>query len=261
MLEKLLPVLALSTCGATTAYAGGMGDFQPLPMLIPFVAGEGMYTWPDIEGFNINVVNVGSFTSSQNQQGWGGRFAAGAIHPLNESFAGSAEVGWGYYGSTDINPQITLNTANVTVTPTSNAFKLKLNEYGFDVLAGLLYTQPDYDLFFKVGALIQNLRMKVETTPSQLTGSTTGSLATRFSGTYSITETLANVLPEIKLGGAYHISDDWLATLSWMHAFGSTLNMSMQDVATSPVSVGSASVQIQSPTLDTVLFGLEYRFN
>ncbi|MDF1646556.1 MAG: hypothetical protein P1U61_06225 [Legionellaceae bacterium] len=260
MTKKAFSACALLVASTTAAYAGTMGDTKPLPLLIPFFAGEGMYTWPDIDGFRIGVDNVGTFTSKQDKQGWGGRLAAGAIHPLTETWAGSAEIGWGYYGSVDMNPSIALNP-NTTVTVNTNAFKVKMDQYGFDILAGLFYTQPQYDLFFKVGALIQNLRVKASLSPDGLGGNGTSGISARLGGNYTASTILVNALPELKLGGGYHINQNWLATLSWMHAFGSSLNINAPSIKNSPASIGSVSAQITSPTLNTILFGLEYRFS
>jgi hypothetical protein len=260
MIKKLLSAFTLSCCSLATVYAGTMGEVKPLPVLIPFVAGEGMYTWPDVDGFHINILNLGTFDSVKDENGWGGRLAAGMIHPLTESFAGSAEVGWGYYGSVDMHPKITLNSG-VAVMPTSNSFKVNINQYGFDILAGLLYTKPSYDLFIKVGALIQNLRFKAAVNPIAMTANVPNALATRLNGTYAMHLTLVNALPELKLGGAYHLSEDWLVTLAWMHAFGSSLSVNAPNLGVQPIAVGNIRAQIQSPTINTILFGLEYRFN
>jgi hypothetical protein len=260
MIKKLISACVLSCCSFVTAYAGTMGEVKPLPVLIPFVAGEGMYTWPDVDGFHINILNVGTFDSVKDENGWGGRLAAGVIHPLTEVFSGSAEVGWGYYGSVDMHPRITLNSG-VRVQPTANSFNVNINQYGFDVLAGLLYTRPNYDLFVKVGALIQNLRFKAVINPTGMTSGVASAFATRLNGTYGMHMTLVNALPELKLGGAYHLSDNWLATLAWMHAFGSSLSVNAPNLGIQPIAVGSIHAHIQSPTINTILFGLEYRFN
>ena len=174
MKKKILLALALSTCGISTwSYAGGMGPVKskqslPLPLLVPFLAGEGMYTWPDVAGYNVNILNINSsgeqdatITSTENNKGWGGRLAAGLMHPFSQRFSGSAELGWGYYGQMDLDPRITV-TSGVQVIPTGSSMRMKLNQYGLDLLAGVVYNQPKYDLFFKVGGLVQNLRLNID---------------------------------------------------------------------------------------------------
>ncbi|MCH9756527.1 MAG: hypothetical protein K0U37_04985 [Gammaproteobacteria bacterium] len=261
MSKKVLSACALFLAGASASYAGPMGDVKkPLPLFIPFAAAEAMYTWPDVAGFNIGVVGIGTAHSSNDNQGWGGRGAVGALHPMTERWAGSAEVGWGYYGSVNMKPQVSL-APGVQVTHVGTGFNMKAEQYGFDVLAGIHYMQPKYDLFFKAGALIQNLRVRLAADPTILFQNNTQGLAEAFPGTYQLGTTIVNALPEIKLGGGYHINKEWLATVSWMHAFGSTLSFDAPALRNDPATIGAVAAQISSPTLNTILFGLEYRFS
>jgi len=115
----------------------------------------------------------------------------------------------------------------------------------------------------KVGALIQNLKLEININPQGLestAGAVPGRIATALNGGYSMNPTMVNVLPMLRLGGGYHISKNWLATASWMHAFGSTLKIDMPDMNFSSRTVGNLAAQIASPSLDAVLFGFEYRF-
>lgn len=262
MIKKFLVGFALSLLGLTPAFAGTMGEVKTLPVLIPFFSGEGLYAWPDVEGFHIQVNNVGTFDSIRNNQGWGGRLAVGALHPLTQTVAGSAEVGWGYYGEVDMTPKLTLDSG-LQVQPTRRSINSAIEQFGFDVLAGLVYSRPQYDLFFKVGALIQNLRFKASVNPQELAANSTSTIARRLNGTYSFATTLVNALPELKLGGGYYLNEDWLVTVAWMHAFGSSLSISAPNLTagTAALSLGDITAQIRSPTLNVVMFGLEYRFN
>lgn len=263
-MKKLL-ISTMMLLGVSASFAGTMGEIKPLPVLIPFVDAEASYTSPDVEGFNAQVNGVGSFVGQQDRQGWGGRIAGGALHPFTERWAGSAELGFGYYGSVKMNPAITITGSNLSVTPTGDAINMKFNQYGTDVLVGLFYTQPKYDLFFKVGALVQNLRATIAFTPNQIFGENTSTLAQRMNGTYTTKVTVANALPALRLGGSYHLNEDWMLMVSWFHAFGSTLAINMPNVSRSqngsPGSLGSAVTQIAVPTIDSVMFGLDYRFN
>ena len=113
-------------------------------------------------------------------------------------------------------------------------------------------TQPKYDLFFKAGALFQNSRVSAQDIAVNDTGTSV-----------SFNNTIPEVLPEIKLGGAYHVTDKLLATLSWMHAFGGTFNIDAPITESSSVrtlALSNALTSWQSPVLNSVMFGLEYRF-
>ena len=272
MKKKILLAIALSTCGASTlVHAGGMGPVKkPLPVLVPFLAGEAMYTWPDIAGYNVRILNVDSagndavITSKNTNDGWGGRFAAGAMHPFSERFAGSAELGYGYYGKVDANPIVTVSSG-VRVIPAGTSMKMVIHQYGMDVLAGVVYNQPKYDLFFKVGGLVQNLKLKTDFNPTVLSGGRVNSITQRLNGQYSLNQTLVNVLPMLRLGGGYHVTKNWLATVSWMHAFGATLKLTAPNIEVGGTgnvgSFGDVEVKMASPTLNTVMFGTEYRFD
>ncbi len=269
MKQKFFSILALLCLGATAAYAGPMGEVKKsLPVLIPYVAGEAMYTWPQVKGgLNVSVPTIGTFNSTVDKIGWGGRMAGGALHPFSEKWAGAFEMGWGYYGSFDIKPSVNITgstTTNVHVVATTagNALKTYAVQYGFDLLAGAYYMRPKYDLFFKAGALIQNFRTHISVNPTGLFGaSVSGNVVNRFPGTYQLRMNIVNVLPEIRLGGGYHIKKDLLATASWMHAFGRTLDASTLGMTVVPsTTITNFSGHIYTPTIDTLLFGLEYRF-
>ncbi len=268
MKKSILFITALSLFAVATANAGPMGEpKKPLPILIPFLAGQGMYTWPQGNaGLDVSVPSVGDFNATTEKLGWGGRIAAGAIHPMSEKWAGSAEVGWGYYGSFESRPSVTLNSnasasvrARVSATQVGGALRTYSTLYGFDILAGLLYTQPKYDLFFKAGGLVQNFRTRIFVNPTGLIGRSIGTV-NRFPGTYALDANIVNVLPEIKLGGGYHTAKNWLVTASWMHAFGRKLNPSRLGFTVDPVTITHFSGYIYTPTLNTFLLGLEYRF-
>ncbi len=263
MYKKTLSACALLLSSVTASYAGTMGEVEPLPVLTPFISGEGLYSWPQVGGFDFNVIGIGRFVSSNDENGWGGRIALGAIHPMTEKWAASGEIGWGYYGSVDLLPSFRpFPNSQAQVTATGKALDVKMDQYGFDVLAGLLYTQPKYDLFIKLGALIQNLRVTIKTDPTQISGDNSqAGLAVRLPGQYKLATTLVNALPELKLGGGYHINKDWLVNLSWMHAFGSELSLQTRTMSVNPAVIGTTVAQLRAPTIDVFMFGVEYRFS
>ena len=278
MKTKILLAVAISACSASTLlHAGSMGaPKKPTPFLIPFLAGEGMYTWPQVDGYSVDILNATvqgqtqniHITSSNENQGWGGRLAGGLMHPMSgrfESFSGTVEAGWGYYGSMDLNPIATGSATSATVAISTTEAGMSMKQYGVDLLAGLVYDQPKYDVFFKVGALIQNLKLNVHVDPQKLERSAgipipVSGIGAVINGNYSRSPTVVNILPMLRLGGGYRISKNVLATASWMHAFGSTLKVNMPDIDSLNRTAGNISAKIASPSLDAAMLGLEYRF-
>jgi hypothetical protein len=220
--------------------AGTMGSVVQPSFVKPFVGVEGGYTWTQTDGLNFNYLDNLSLHSTENTKMAGsGRVYAGLSHELSDIFAVTGEIGGGYYGNTKYkfvrDPQtVALDDLNI-----------KSSQYGFDILAGLMYTQPSYDLFLKAGAMVQNSRLSVN---SSLPAN--GSLALKTNET--------EILPEIKLGGAYHLTEQLALTASWAHVFGSTQKASL---SYNPTSFSSAvHVNLQNPTLDSAMVGLQYRF-
>ena len=174
------------------------------------------------------------------------------MRAATDRFAYSGEVGWGYYGHTKMSAKYAGSPTPEQIASGLDIGSVNMDQWGFDVLVGLLYTQPKYDLFFKAGALFQNSRVSAQDIAVNDTGTSV-----------SFNNTIPEVLPEIKLGGAYHVTDKLLATLSWMHAFGGTFNIDAPITESSSVrtlALSNALTSWQSPVLNSVMFGLEYRF-
>jgi hypothetical protein len=74
---------------------------------------------------------------------------------------------------------------------------------------------------------------------------------------------IGQVMPEIKLGGGYHVTDNWGVTAAWMHAFGGTMGVQADNIGLSSgsVSIGSAVMSLNNPTINSVMFGVEYLFS
>ena len=245
---------------STVLNAGGMGAVQASkPTIYPFIGAEGSYTWSNIVGYNMNVADVGLFTSDKVTQGFGGRVSAGLLDQITENFLASAEMGWAYYGRVKLNPMLIV-PSGVAVFPATNSMHVTLDQYGLDVLAGVVYTKPTYDLFFKAGALFENLRIDAAANTKELLAAAPA-LVTKWNGKETLRYNLPQVLPEIKLGGAYHITQKTVVTLAWMHAFGSTFSFDAPALAFNPTSLGNLTLNLQSPTLNSVMFGLEHRFS
>jgi hypothetical protein len=261
MNNKLLGALLCVACSSTGLYAGGMGDVEANKAeFVPFLLGEASYTWPQIGQFNINFTNLADTSTVNKIQGWGGRFAAGLMHAMSDRFAYSAEMGWGYYGHSSTTP-IVKTTTGATVTLPNSSMSLNLDQYGFDLLGGIFYTKPKYDLFFKAGALAQNLGVHMIFNPHEmLRGSSRADMFVPGSE-FVIKRSSPEIMPEIKIGGTYHLNDHWLVDVAWMHAFGGPLSLSAPSLTTSPAFVlGDVTIEAHNPSLNSVMFGLEYRF-
>ena len=180
-------------------------------------------------------------SSTQNNQAYTGRLAAGMISMFDEMFAATGELGWGYYGRTSLNP----NSANFIL---PGSLSISDNLSGFDALLGIAFTQPSYNFFIKAGALIQNMRT-----------TTTANNFAPLEDTADYSEEKTNrtaVMPEIKIGGAYNFTNNWAITAAYMFALGS----SPQTTGNYNVFTGTSSLNVnnQNPTLNTVLLGVQY---
>src|SRR5204863_6667447 len=110
-----------------------------------------------------------------------------------------------------------------------------------------------FDGFFKVGAMFQNVRL-------------VRNLDLNSRGANVIeneTSTVSSVIPELKVGGIYNLSDAWGISLAYMHAFGNSPSMTVTKTLTAPpVSVSASSISsTEAPiSLDSVLAGIVYKF-
>ena len=236
-----------------TNYASKMGPVLMDQDLRPFVSAEGLFSWPQIHGYTVTLPAPDTNTGQSviHNRGWGARVAAGLLYAKTERFAYSGEIGWGYYGHT----QMPITFASpLTATQIADGIGNttgSLDRWGFDALIGLYYTQPKYDLYAKAGALFQNLRVSLANLPINASG-----------GSMTINSTDPGVLPEIKLGGAYHITNNLAANLSWMYAFGGPFDVTLPyENMNSIAKIGMIATQIKNPTMNIVMFGLEYRFS
>lgn len=223
--------------------AGTMGPVQSPSLVKAFVGAEGGYTWTQLDGFNLNIIDTLRLSSTEDKNGWSGRVYTGLMHELSDTVAVTGEIGYGYYGRTKFNP--VLSGPQAQNPALLNGLSLKSSQDGFDVLAGIMYTQPSYDLFLKAGAIVQNSRLSISS-----------SLPAGGSLSYKANQTEA--LPEIKLGGSYHLTEQLALTGAWTHAFGSTQKINLAyNPATSATAV---NVNMQNPTMDSLMVGLQYRF-
>lgn len=235
MKSKILYTLLAGVFCNSIAHGGTMG---PVSTQMPnsfYAGGEASYTW-DKNG----VMRVNSDQAAQNNQGWGGRFSLGVTHRYSEKFKFNAELGGGYYGSTSYTAPLVGSTVKSQID-------------GYDLLAGLMYNIYDQlDLIVDVGFMVQNNRINVT---ENLALSKPGNL---YSGTLNNISAITQVLPEIKVGGIYNLSDNWGITLAYLHVFGSDTRNIYTILATPGAISENGTSNMQNPTLNAVMFGLRY---
>ncbi len=226
-MKKLIGLLALTH--SVFLHAGSMGPTID-KTVIPYLQGEGSYTWNQI-----NAVYVSGIAVPQSKQPWGGRLSAGVMRTYNERIAFTGEVGGGYYGgiSRRLVPIIT-NSGTID---------------GYDILLGLIYKLQTFALFGDIGFMAQNY--------SQKTRSYNSRGRTNYRGTTVAENTMNNrivlnntqIFPEIKVGGLYTLVNNLDISLSYMYVFG---RENLRYVY--------ASRSIENPALSTIFLGLRYNF-
>jgi hypothetical protein len=242
-MKKITIITMVSALSCSTlAQAGDMGDMGSM-CINSFAAIEVGYSKTTIDGFSVNFPNSTLILApTSSTKGESLRLSAGVLNKVYDQMGISAELGYGYYGRTSANT----NEAN-TVTYFSNGYSIS----GLDALVGVAYVQPSFNLFFKLGAMIENLSY----TSNAYILPTDGSPLITFSNASNTTE----ALPEIKIGGTYNFNDNWGLTLSYFHVFGSTVESSATLNADGDLI--NAINNSQNPSLNTVLVGLQYSFN
>jgi hypothetical protein len=232
-----LITLATALSCSSLVHAGGMGGQSNC--CSGFVAFEGGYTVNSIGNYNFTLIGTGlELSSIKKSQHYTGRLAVGMINMMDDNFASTAELGWGYYGRTSLNPSF-LGYGNLTIKRTIT---------GFDALVGVAFIQPNYSLSFKAGALIQNMTTQTSATLSDLNFP--------FFNTYNSKENQTAALPEIKLGAAYNIDNNWSLTAAYLFALGS----SSKTTGTFNVNTSRSTISTNSlnPTINSLLLGIQF---
>lgn len=254
MIKKISCAFAL--LGMSCSYAGTMGPIATPSTLMGFVSGEGGYTWNKVKGITLTGSGIGGavfgLNTNQNNQGGTGRLAVGVMHPINDLLFLSGEIGWGYYGETTSHFDLSGVSNAAAITSAINGVNLKNTLWGFDVLAGVVYNQPQYDLFFKAGALMENSQLKFST-------GNLSSISSTVTGSSVIKNNQTEALPVIKLGASYHVWENLSVFAAWTHAFGSNEQLNANIAFSTPVAL-YVNANLQNPTLDVVTGGLTYRF-
>ncbi|TAL61575.1 MAG: hypothetical protein EPN84_07760 [Legionella sp.] len=241
----LLSLVSTLACSSLT-YADCMGggcSANAMKGGAPFFALEGGFANNSFDGYNFTLSPaLGTITSSEDKQNYLARISAGMIMSIEEQFAVSGELGWGYYGKTTLTPVFVSYTGPVFVPGSLNtSYELS----GFDALVGMLYTQPSFSLYFKAGALLENMKIKTNA----------NFVSFNVADRMQYTSTQTGVLPEVKVGGAYNFNENWALTLSLMYAFGSSPGVTgdFNTVTTN----SSLVVKNSNPTVGGVMIGIQ----
>lgn len=232
----MISLLAAVTCSASV-YAGAMGAADSVPCLSSFFLLEGGVSGNQLKGYEYTLTGAdGHLKSQEKNTNYAGRLSAGMQRAVTEEFAVSSEIGYGIYGRTKHTPD-TLSFATLNLQHTMN---------GFDALAGIAYTDIDWSLFFKAGALVETRTTK---TTSDLT------FLLPLEARYQETVHHTSVLPEIKVGGIYNFDQNWGVTLAYMHAFGSSTK------TTGDINVNTQTITYtndqQNPSINAVMLGIQ----
>ena len=243
---KKCALLIASSLLASAVYAGG-----PDTMAMPaapghsmFAAIEGGYSWNTFGNTTVAIGNIVTPTQrvvTPSNNGGTGRVAIGAIHysTYSPKLAYTAEAGWGYYGKT-------------SYTAADKGINAQNYLYGFDLLGGVDYQfTSKFDGFLKLGALLENTRMDRNTDLSKYTDGFV------ISGTENVKNTTSSILPELKVGGIYNITDAWGITGSYMYAYG---NGNVSENTYRSVTVHNTTSTTAPASLSTILFGVQYKF-
>ncbi|MDP3560982.1 MAG: hypothetical protein Q8R83_02240 [Legionellaceae bacterium] len=238
MKKIAVAISALCTLGyLPLGLAGSMDSVasSQVKSTTPFASLEASHTWNQFNGFHIN-----SFLSSKTSEPWGGRFAVGVARPISDVWSLSGEVGGGYYGQTK--PSI------------AEYLDIRYNIDGYDFLAGGIYKINQFEVFGKVGFMVENIRARTTANFARLIpgGFVSGTATKRFNRT--------EALPQIKVGGNYNLSNNWSVSLAYLHVFGSNMH-SNNTISASPGSFewnGESNLEVM--TLNSIMFGLRYNF-
>lgn len=244
MIKKLASICLMSLL-AEGVSAGTMGDVMAGDYFVPFAVGEATVTWNTTQSATI-FGNPPSLT----KQLWGGRGAVGVAHASPTRFGYTAEIGWGYYGSTKSYNFGAGTPGSLLITNSSYL-------YGLDILAGLTYDFNPLQVFIKGGALAENRHTNGYAEFRNVNNGIS------YLSTNAIKSTTTNVLPEIKVGGLYSVYDNLSLSLAYMHVFGNDNFAATVTGAFSNPGAGagmSSVTNAQVPSLDSILFGLVYQF-
>ena len=225
-MNRLTTILGAAALTMTsTVYAGSMSDATSERHTL-FTSLDAAYTWPTTPEIGYCPSAQNGYCSAQTMtpnissiNGWGGRFAVGARHYTNSPWSFTGEGGWGWYGYQRYTNGTTINKG--------------IGFYGLDLLFGANYEYKQFDIFAKVGGLIEQMLL--------------------INSVYDRRSVYSGVVPEISVGGVYNVTSQWGIDLAYYYAFGAGFkSISTTNFDTSSTIVPSG--------LSILSFGLHYKF-
>ena len=236
-------------------YAGTIGNISADSFtsgrIVPFASFEAFPVWVSYSKVRYDDAQYNQVLNYKALSG-GVRGAAGILYAYKPNLDLTAEAGWNYFGS-----------ANGNLGSNSAVFTDKISASGVDGLVGVTYKQNNkFEWFAKGGALFQIIRQNM---------TYVGTNGSSGNNTYNLAYNLLvlDVLPEVKVGLNYNISQNWGASFSYMHAFGSSPSIALSTTTSDgPLSLGqpttlttyNANLNLQGATLDAVQLGIHYLF-
>ncbi len=229
-MKKTLGILALTH--SVFLHAGSMGPIIE-KTIVPYLQGEGSYTWNQVEG---------SPNGTIDKQRWGGRLSGGVMRSYNEHLLFTGEVGGGYYGgASERTPGPTSSVDGFSAPGRRASFTID----GYDVLVGAIYKLQNFSVLADIGFMAQNLSRKIIVTNTLKANNT-------------------QILPEIKVGGLYNLTNNLDIALSYMYVFGyknyNRVTSTVDSTVIPPQVNIQGSAQEKNPALSTIFLGLRYNF-
>ena len=224
-------------------YAGAMGPMDlSMVRIKQFVGAEAAATWLIMNNFRVDAPSRVAILPANVVGIWGGRISGGMMIPYNREFYFTAETGWNYFGHGSL---------------TSNyAFSGTLE--GADLLVGAAYKySKKLDFFAKFGTLFERFVVSVRRTHLLATINNEPTFVD-----LSLKGPILDTIPEVKVGGAYHLTNELDITLSYMHSFGSDPNFRILHTSTDSDGYRHLIMDIDArgPALNSIMLGLQYTF-
>ena len=236
MIKLKATVLASCAILISNAYAGDIGPATINTPLIntAFVGIEGAYTWNHVSGIHIN-----EFSAEPQLKNWGGRASIGTQRTIANNISLSAEAGWGYYDEMSLKIPL-IGKSNTT------------DVYGFDLLFGATRSYQNFEFYAKAGAMAELLRVK---DISDLSAAYPGDF---YSGIDQVSSTYTFIVPEIKFGGIYNVTEQLGISLAYMYVFGWNTGITATQAASTTGIISTQNLRSGPPAFNTVMLGLRY---
>jgi len=217
----------------STVYAGSMSNATSERHTL-FTSLDAAYTWPATPQFSYYNPSAKPPTVTPNISsinGWGARFAVGARHYTSSPWSFTGEGGWGWYGYQRYQKTPAVGSSAGDVINAGIGF------YGLDLLFGATYEYRQFDIFAKIGGLIEQTLL--------------------IDSVHDLRLSYSSVVPEVSVGGVYNLTNQIGIDLAYYYVFGGRFNYNY-----SITVFGTANTSYTpTPTALSILsFGLHYKF-